>query len=313
MTKLSSKTHLFIIIGVLIIAIGMAVGTVCHFIAGGFFNYGDEFAGYRSVTVSYLTAEQNDEAVNKICVEAFGDIKPVEVSYAKDSQGASAGEVTYRFSEGADETALTAAVAKINEQLAANDGLSVAHYHQGETLAGGERVLMFTGIAVASAAVFQAIYFALRYKIGMALTALATHVHNVGIYVALLAATRIPVGVEAIAFAAIVSVLTLITSCVYFSKLKASVKDEANAKVSVQELIGQDATATYKLNSLLCAFVAVLAVVLAVIAAAAASNILSVLVYVPLLLAALVCWYGFSMFNVALYGGISKLDVKSKS
>ncbi len=36
--KLSSKTHLFIIISVALAVIGFAVGTVFHFVVGAFFN-----------------------------------------------------------------------------------------------------------------------------------------------------------------------------------------------------------------------------------------------------------------------------------
>ncbi|MDE7087212.1 MAG: hypothetical protein K2O67_03365, partial [Clostridia bacterium] len=59
--KVCSKIHLFIIISVLFIAIGMAVGTICHFCANGFFNYGGEFASYTSVKVTYTVSENSEE------------------------------------------------------------------------------------------------------------------------------------------------------------------------------------------------------------------------------------------------------------
>ena len=51
--KVCAKIHLFIIISSLFIAIGMAVGTICHFCANGFFNYGGEFKSYNSVNIVY--------------------------------------------------------------------------------------------------------------------------------------------------------------------------------------------------------------------------------------------------------------------
>lgn len=49
--KLSSKMHLLIIISSVVIAIGLAVGIICQFVANGFFNYNDDYANYKSVTV----------------------------------------------------------------------------------------------------------------------------------------------------------------------------------------------------------------------------------------------------------------------
>ena len=46
MNKIIKLRHIALIITVVIIAIGMAVGTICHFVSNGFFNYGDEFASY---------------------------------------------------------------------------------------------------------------------------------------------------------------------------------------------------------------------------------------------------------------------------
>ena len=41
--------HLFIIISTVIVAIGLAVGLVCQFVANGFFNPGANYASYKAV------------------------------------------------------------------------------------------------------------------------------------------------------------------------------------------------------------------------------------------------------------------------
>jgi preprotein translocase subunit SecF len=174
--SISTKRHLFIILSVVIIAIGMAVGTVCHFVSNGFFNYQSEFSSYKSVTVSYLAAEQTEDDVKNICEQALSDLHPVEVSYSDVSTG---GEIVYKFSQDAETSALEKATEQINVKLSAN-GLSVASFHEATTFVGGSRVLIYTSIALASAAVFQCLYFLLRYKLRAALSALATSVTSVG-------------------------------------------------------------------------------------------------------------------------------------
>lgn len=310
MTKLSSKTHIFLIISILLIAIGMAIGTVTHFLSDGFFNYGDEFADYSSVTVSYLMAEQTDEEVDEICTLEFGDLKPFEVNFSKDAQGSPTGEIIYKFSAGTDDSALEKAVNAINAKLSADDGLSVASYHKATTLVGGSRVLVFTSIAIASSVVFEVLYLAVRYrKPGMIITALAAQINNLGVYVALLAATRIPLGVEAIAFAALVVVLTTVTSCVFFDRVKYGFKNDGVTKSTVGDLVDLSAKSTYKANATLCAAAAVIIALLAIFAVIASANFATLATFGVALLAVLACWYGFALFTPALYGGVSKLDV----
>ena len=77
--KLSSKMHIFIIVSCVLIAIGLAVGTICHFVAGGFFNYGGDYESYKSVTVDYQSIDFSGgekeplELIEEICDKAFAD------------------------------------------------------------------------------------------------------------------------------------------------------------------------------------------------------------------------------------------------
>lgn len=312
MNKLYTKSHIFVIISVLIIAIGMAVGTVCHFISNGFFNYGAEFSDYDSVSVSYYTAaDLNDKKIDDICMQAFGDLKPVEISYASDAQGNSVRRATYKFVSGSDENALAAAVKAINAELEKDSGLSAASYSKAVTQVGGSKVVVFTSIAIASAVAFEALYILARYrKFGVTLVALLSQIVNFGLFAALLALTRIPVGIEAVAFSAIVVILTAITSCIFFDKVKANVKNEVNADVALSELIGSSASSTYKVNALLCAVVAVAVVIFAIFGLAASFSVALLLSYVAALIAVLVCWFGFSIFTPSMYVALSKLDEK---
>ena len=55
--KISAKMHIMIIVSAVIIALGIAVGCVCHFVADGYFNYSGEYKSYQSVTVSYVVLD----------------------------------------------------------------------------------------------------------------------------------------------------------------------------------------------------------------------------------------------------------------
>ena len=69
--KLSSKMHILIIVSTVLIAIGLAVGLICEFVADGFFNYGADWASYKSITVSYNRID-GEEVVRPGSPEFFG-------------------------------------------------------------------------------------------------------------------------------------------------------------------------------------------------------------------------------------------------
>ena len=59
--KLCSKMHVMLIVSSVLIAVGIAVGLICQFVAGGYFNYGDDYKSYKSVEVSYAFVDFSDE------------------------------------------------------------------------------------------------------------------------------------------------------------------------------------------------------------------------------------------------------------
>lgn len=310
MIKYSSKTHLFVIISVIVVAIGMAVGTICHFLAGGFFNYGGEFSNYKSIVITCSVAEDADGSkVKEISQNALSGIGYVEYSFS--DEGSVSNEFVYKFAYSTDTQKLEEATRAINSALSSN-GLvdSVATLHEGVTEIGGKKVAIYASIALASVIAFQAIYVGLRYKWGMAIVALASQVNNLAIYAALLALTRIPVGIECVAYAALIFIVTAITSGIYFDKIRKALKQEVNAKVSISQLSDDAAHASYKTGAFICASAAIVCVISAIFAIIANPSFASLVPCVSALISVIACWYGYSMFTPALYGGISKLDKK---
>ena len=71
--RFSSGMHLYIIISAAVIAVGLILGLVMHFTAGAFFNWGGDYAGYRSIEVKYSTYDIKEEQVREIAEDAFAD------------------------------------------------------------------------------------------------------------------------------------------------------------------------------------------------------------------------------------------------
>lgn len=302
--KVCAKIHLFIIISAIVIAIGLAVGTICHFCAGGFFNYGGEFTDYKSVTVRYYLPVTEDEALS-VCDDALGDLKSFEFAAPETNGG---GEIVYKFVTSTDTAKLDAAVAKINETLGGRGDLNkkCAAVHEGTVLAGGNKAITFASIALASAAAFQFLYFIVRYKLRSAFSALLACVHNLGIFVALAAITRIPVGAETIAFGAAVVFITMIFSAVFFDRVRKNFADEKLAKSERLEILDTSACEVRVLTLTSVCALSAAAVILGVFAAIAQMFAGALAPCALLVLAMAATGYGAMFFTPAVHGAIDE-------
>lgn len=311
--KIIRLRHIAIIVSVIILAIGMAVGTICHFLSNGFFNYGDEFAQYKSVEITTSVPEDlHGDIVQQIASDAVAPYGAYEISF---SQGSSytPNTVVCKFYMSASDEDIAKAVAAVQacfEENNFNDA-TVASYVN-ELPPEGRSQLMFLSIALASAVAFQAIYFAFRFKPGMALSALATQLVAVGLYASLLAITRCPVGLEAMAFALLTAVVTMLCNGIFFDKVKKSFKDEANAKADRLDLIADGAKATSKLNIAICAFIAVAVVIFGIFAIIALPTVSTLAPVAACLLSVISCVYAFGVVSPASYALINKIDRRKK-
>lgn len=316
MTKLKvcSKIHLFIIISAILIAVGIAVGTVCHFCAGGFFNYGGEFDSYKSVTVTYSQSEYIDETVVKEkCDGVLKDFNAYEVSVS-DSAGLG-GEIVYKYAYSTDSDKLNAAVEQINallnEGVAVGERLNLATMHEGTVKEGGSKAIIFASIAVASAAAFQFIYFVIRYKLRAAYSALLSNVHNLGIYVALLALTRIPVGTDAIAIGAAVVIISMILNCVLFDRTRKNFKDEKYAKTDRVEVVETSAAEVRVVTVISLGALAGACLLYGVLATIAQLWIGAFAPAIVAILGVIACCYGTVFFTPAVHSAIDGASEKA--
>ena len=313
MNKIIKLRHIALIITVVIIAIGMAVGTICHFVSNGFFNYGDEFASYKSVTVTTSVPEDvSGNAAKSIAQDALSSLGAYEVSFSQGT-GHTPNTVIYKFYTSVSDESLSSAVGAL-EQAFGEQGLedATAVFNVNTSVPEGLHQLNFFAIAIASAVVFQAIYFAIRYKIGMALSSLGTQLAAVGVYASLLAITRCPVGLEAIAFAALTVVLTMICNAIFFDKVKKSFKDEANAKADRLDLIADGARTTAKLNAFVFTAAAIAAVIVAIFAIIASPAAITLAPFAVCLLSIIPCAFACAVFSPASYALIGVIDRRKK-
>ena len=313
MTKIVKLRHLAVIVSIVIIAIGMAVGTICHFVSNGFFNYGDEFASYKSVEVTTSIPEDvNGNVARQIASEELSGLGAYEVSFSEGT-GTVPNTVVYKFSTSVSNDELSSAVEAIQSRFE-DRGMedSSVSYHLNEGVAGGIYQLNFAAIALASAVAFQAIYFAIRLKPGMALSAICSQLAAVGVYASLLAITRCPVGLEAIAFAALTVLVTMVCNVIFFGSVKRAYKDESNAKVDKLDLVSGGAKASAKLNAFVCIAAAAIVVIFAIFAIIASPSAATLLPYVSCLIAIAACAYNFCVFAPANYAQLCGLDRRKK-
>ena len=313
--KVSSKFNLFLILSVALIVIGMAIGTVRHFIWNGFFNYGDEFSSYKSVVVRYSSAEYTEETVKPVCEQALEGLSGYSVSYSEALRG---GEIVYTFSANADGAKLQAAADKINAALNPNlsddmAALNVASVREGTINEGGSRAVIFAAIAVSSAAAFMFLYYIFRYKLRAALTALMICIHNLGLFIALIALTRLPVGAELIAISALIVFLTMLGCGVFFNKTRKNFNSESYAKTDRAEVVDISAAESHKINLAAITAVMVIGLVFGVFASVASMGISALFIAPVVILGALACCYGTVYFSPSVFAKIVALCEKVKA
>lgn len=312
--KLSSKMHVLIIVSCVFIAIGMAIGTICHFVAGGFFNWGANEMSFKSVQINYMYVEypEGDGEIKELCDGSFRDagLSYYAAEYATTGDG---GEITFKFSDSADTAKIKGAVEDISAKLGAKSGasehLSYVSYHENVAHLTGEKAITRLSIAIASIIALQFIYFAIRYKLAAAFAACLASVHNLAIFVSLLAICRIPVGTFALAFALAATVATFIACGFNFGDFRRKLKTDENfaalpAEEQSDALASRGLIYTLAFTGALCAAALLLFVVLSIGALSATVTV----GYAFTAIAAFVaCAYGTAFFIPPVYGRFKRI------
>ncbi len=320
--KVSSKMHLFVIISCVVIALGIAVGTVCQFVAGGFYNYGADWASSKSIVVEYENIDYtSSDKLEEICSTVFSDagIKSKKVTFVKGTSS-TGGKLVYEFMSSTEDEKLNKAVdaidAKIKADIAVNGNIRLSYPAQssGQTLPEAGKALWRGGVAAIVLAVCGFVYFLVRYKLSMALGVLLALAHNLALFLSLVALLRVPIGSSVITFAVTVLVLTLFGCCVFFDKVRKNMKDEDNKKLPAIELVDKSACESFKINLLVPACLGAVAALLFVLMSISSLSPLAVISPLALALTAFVCSaYGLLMFVPAVYSRFKLIADKKKN
>ena len=314
--NLSSKMHLFIIITSIIVAIGIAVGVICHCVGGKYFNYGGDFASYKSVTVTYADIDfsgnkQDDpeKVMDDICEKAFKDagVSSYSKEYGDKSGG---GSITYKFVDSTDGAKLGKAVdainSKIDEVLEGDSMFSNASWNTVNAVFEGSKALLRGGIAIASIVVFHFLYFLIRYRLTMAFAALLADAHNLALYLSLLAITRVPVTSAIVTFAVITLLVTMIGTCLLFDKMRKGIKSAE--KKGEDFTVDKPADETFLINVIFPGCIAAVAVVVFVLMSISSLSPLAIMAPVFMaLISCVVCVYGTAMFVPSVYSRFKQI------
>ncbi|MDE7082354.1 MAG: hypothetical protein K2O89_01460 [Clostridia bacterium] len=311
--RLSSKMHLFIIISTALIVIGLLVGIVCQCVANGFFNYGEDYSNYKSITVTYENTDFSGneevpvEIIKSYCDDAFSKTGVSSYEFA-EGETTTGGTVTYKFAYSTDNGKLEDAKRAINEKLAEfvkDDTAKIfnsAIATSAETLLGGGKTVAMAAIAISVAIVFHFIYFVIRYKLTMALGAILADLHNLGLFIALMALTRIPVGSSIATFAVITVLLTVIGTCFLFDRMRKNFKDEELKKLTAFEIVDKTADESFVINTVMPACLATVSVIAFVLLSISSLSPLAIIS--PVLcsfIGFISCAYGTSFFVPSVY------------
>ncbi len=310
------------IISCALIVIGMVIGTVLHFVVGGFFNYGGEFSGYRSVTVAYSVVEVNgvgdDFDLKTICDEAFAAENVSYYAQTEDSaKNSGNGVLRYRFDLNTDSAALDKAVESINGKIAESvsafeDTPKTKAVCREEVGVLGEGFSLWrAAVALTVIVVAQLIYTMIRLRFSAAFAAIAVDLHNLALYAALLAICRVPVDSTAIVIAVLITLVTAIGVTFTLEKVKRSKKDSANENLPIENVVYSGAKQTLKMNVALPVFVAITAILFFAITAISSMSFVTALVpSLAALLGLAVTVYGDLLFAPAIYLSIKKAGYK---
>lgn len=314
--------HIFIIISCVLIALGIAVGTICQFVAGGFYNYGADWSSSKSIIVEYENIDYtSSDKLEDICGKAFADagIKSKKMTFVKGISNAG-GKLVYEFMSSTDDEKINAAVNAIDAQIKADiavDGnirLSYPAGNSGVTLPKAGKALWRGGIAAIVIAVCGFVYFLIRYKLSMAFGVLLALAHNLALFLSLVALIRVPVGSSIVAFAIAVLVVTLFGCCIFFDRVRKNVKDEDNKKLPAFELVDKSAGESFKVNLFVPACLGIVAVALFILMSISSLSPLAVISPLALALVAFVCCaYGLLMFVPAVYSRFKLIADKKKN
>ena len=264
--------------------------------------------GYMTVNTEYRSALE--EFCSSEISEGGYDVQ--EVSYTSEAAGG-AGSLEFILSGSVNETELASFTAELDAALSsANFGeqgsykeigdISVT-YHTAEYVPHYEYIWR-TAIGMGVALVLLFAYVAIRFKVGMGVTALVAAVHDVLLTLAVIALFRIPAGPSVICVAVFALLLSMFFSFKLFGKMRQDLRMEDRKDLPAQEAVMLSAKESRKGIFIAAIMAAAGLLVLAVVGLIAGFDLFSFMM--GSLLAIIVCTYSSLVLSPAIYSLIKE-------
>ncbi len=301
--RFSSGMLVYAIISAAVIAAGLVLGLVMHFTSGAFFNWGGEYAGFRSIEVQYSAFDIKEEDVKKAAEDAFADNGVSYYAFVTAGESTEC-RIEYRFASSQDAEAVAKAAEAIDSAVGIDSNFT-GHATAYTELAAERNAsvdITYAAIAVSAAVVFQFIYFLIRFRLAMAAAAFVADVHNLALFYALLALTRVQVTPAVVAVSALCVLVTMIGCGMMFDRMRKLFRtDEYKAMSSFEQADGA-ARSAFPMVTLVNAVVFAALLLMLVFTAIAGGTVFGL--FMPCLgamLAVLASQYGTTLFTPAVY------------
>ena len=152
------------------------------------------------------------------------------------------------------------------------------------------------------AVVFQFLYFLIRYKLTMAAAAFIADVHNLALFYALLAITRVQVTPAIIAVSAFVVLVTMIGCAMLFDRMRKLFRTDEYKEMSSFDQVDGASRSAFPLVTLVNAIVFAAVLIMLVFTAIAGGTVFGLFMpCVCALLGVLASWYGTMFFTPSVY------------
>ena len=279
MSKQVTKKSLFVC---LVISLVLIVAGAFMF---GFLGFNADSTGsdYTVVQVSdfsfSIRSEETQQQLTDFCSEEIS--KTYSVSGVEQFTDTSTGEVLIRYTvEGAPDQAYctqleTTIVGAGIEGISDTNTITVT-YHDLVNRPYTQYIWR-TAIGAAVAFVLLFAYVAIRFKVGMGVTALIAAVHDVLLTLAVVALLRIPAGVTLIGVAAFSLLLSAILNLIVFGKMRRDFRSEERKGLPAREGIALSVKDSVKSVLIVCIMLAALTVCLGAVGAFIGFDLLSVM------------------------------------
>lgn len=317
MSKPVTKKRLFVCL-----AISLVIVVAGAFLFGFMgFNTDSTMDDYQMIEVSdYLssfrdqTAAEGEKSLYDFCREAI-EAEGFRIVGDRETESTALGN-TMEFIVSGDAAQLQAFVSVLQDSIGetfndyGDSAIVTVAYHSVDNQPYYEFIWR-TAIGAGVAFVLLFLYVAIRFKVGMGVTALIAAVHDVLLTLAAVALLRIPAGVTLIGVAAFSLLLSAILNLIVFGRIRRDIRSDDRKDLPAREGISLSVKDSVKSVFTVCILLAALTVCMGAVGAFIGFDLLSVML--STLMAIVVSAYSSLVLSPAIYACIKERSDKIRA